>query len=314
MNRLQKKCILGSVVLHGLLLLVILFGAAFISKKPSPPPENRIMLIPSKLVDSAGGGGGDPKVPRTEDRVKGDTTTPQPPTPTPPAPKPVEPQARATPPTPAPQPPPRVEPRRTEPRVEPVKPPKATDVPKVSPTVKTPTPAPTTPKLDLVPTVRNNTTKAKEKAEALEREARAAEQKDANRRRDLAGLVAKSNTADLKAGFKDGVAVQVNGPGGEASANYAMFVRDVYENAWQVLPDLADQDFAVTIEVTVSSTGRVVNHRIVNRSGNAAMDRSIQRAMDKVKATGLPKFPDGATDSERTFRIPFNLKAKRLLG
>jgi TonB family protein len=193
-----------------------------------------------------------------------------------------------------------------------VKPPKASDVPKITTPVKTP--ATTTPKLDLTPTVRNNTTKAKEKAEAAEREARAAAQKDANFRKELASKIDRSSGAELSAGFKDGVKVEVGGPGGQAYAGYALFVREIYENAWQVMPDLANQDFAVTIEVTVSRTGRVLNHRIVNRSGNAAMDRSIQRAMDKVKATGLPKFPDESTDGERTFSIPFNLKAKRLLG
>ena len=311
MNRLQKKCFLASIVLHGLLVLVILFGAAFLSKKPGPPPDHRINLIPSYLVDSAGSGGGDPKVPRTDERVKGDTLAPQPePTVTPPVP------ARATPTPPAP-PPPRAEPRRpeprVEPRVEPVKPVKPADVPRLNPTAKTPTPA--APKLELVPAVRNNTSKAREKAEATEREARAAAQKEASFRRELAGKLGQSSSARLTPGFESGVKMDaVGGPGGPASANYALFVREIYDNAWQVMPDLASQDYAVTIEVTVSRTGRVLNHRIVNRSGNAGMDRSVQRALDKVKASGLPKFPDDATDSERTFSIEFNLKAKRLLG
>ena len=38
----------------------------------------------------------------------------------------------------------------------------------------------------------------------------------------------------------------------------------------------------------------------------------VQRAMDAVKK--LPPFPESIKDSERSFTIEFNLKAKRLLG
>ena len=124
MNRLQKKCILASVVLHGLLLLVILFGAAFFKKNPAPIPTQRINVIPSRLVESAlSGGGGNPNLPRTDDQVKGNSFVPQPlPAAAPPTPKPPKPQPR---PAPVPAPavtPPRPEPHRTEPRPEPVKP------------------------------------------------------------------------------------------------------------------------------------------------------------------------------------------------
>ena len=72
MNRLQKKCILASVVLHGLLLLVILFGAAF-QKKQAPILYQRINVIPSRLVDSAlSGGGGNPNLARADEQMKGD--------------------------------------------------------------------------------------------------------------------------------------------------------------------------------------------------------------------------------------------------
>ncbi len=317
MNRLQKKCALASVVLHGLLVLVTIFGAAF-QKKPAPIPYQRINVVPSWLVDSALSGGGNPNLARTDERVKGNTLTPQPLTSvTPPAPKPPEPQPRPAPPAPAPIPPRpearKIEPR-PEPRPEPVKKPasKPADLPKPTSTAKAPVPP--KPQLELVPTVRNDNTKAREKAEAAERETRKAAQQDANFRRELASKVAQTTTSGLKAGFEGGTKVDVGGPGGKAYANYALFVREAYDNAWQVMPDLASQDYAVSIEVTVSRTGRVVSHRIVNRSGNSGMDRSVQRALDRIKASGLPKFPEDAPDSERTFSIEFNLKAKRLVG
>ena len=81
-----------------------------------------------------------------------------------------------------------------------------------------------------------------------------------------------------------------------------------------MLPDLASKDHAVTVEIVVASSGRIVSHRIVSRSENMRMDRSVQNAFDKVKQQGLSSFPQGARDDERTFMIEFNLKAKRLVG
>ena len=44
------------------------------------------------------------------------------------------------------------------------------------------------------------------------------------------------------------------------------------------------------------------------------MDKSVQNALDRVKRSGLPPFPQGARDDERTFTIEFNLQAKRQIG
>ncbi|MEY2408562.1 MAG: TonB terminal [Verrucomicrobiota bacterium] len=310
MNRLQKKCALASVVLHTLLVLVLVFGAAF-QKKPAPIPYQRINVIPSRLVDSAlSGGGGNPNLARSDDQVKGTMMVPQPPAPVPPAPKPPEPRPTQPTPAPAPVPTPRIEARRPEPRPEPPRKPavKPADVPKPA-TVAKPPVAPK-PQLDLVPTVRNNTTKAREKEEAALREAA---RQDANLRREIASKLGQPTTA-LKAGFESGTKVDVGGPGGEAYANYSAFVQAAYDAAWRVLPDLASENYAVTVEVSISRAGRVTAQRIVTRSSSAAMDRSVQNALDKVKRSGLPPFPDGARDDERTFTIEFNLKAKRLLG
>jgi hypothetical protein len=36
--------------------------------------------------------------------------------------------------------------------------------------------------------------------------------------------------------------------------------------------------------------------------------------LDRVRAKGLPPFPDGATDTQRTYFIDFNLKERRSTG
>ena len=309
MTRLEKKCFLASAGLHGLLVLIILFGAAFLGPAREKPLINRMTVIPSKLVDAAlNGGGGNPNLARTDEQVKGNSLNPadnsSAPLPPTPPPRPLEVRARETPqPQARPQPPNRQETVRPDP-------PKSTAVkPPDNPNTAVKTPAPTAPTLDLVPTVRGPSPKDKAKAEA---EARAA-QRQAEQRRELASQIAKA-ASGLKAGFKEGTQVDVGGPGGEAYANYASFIQAAYDQAWRVLPDLATLDHVVTVEVVIARNGRVVSQRIVSRSGNSAMDRSVQNALDRVKQQGLPAFPEGARDAEREFTIQFNLKARRLVG
>ena len=320
MTRLEKKCALASVVLHGLLLVLLAFGVAF-KGKPEPITFQRINVIPTRLIDAAlAGGGGNPSLPRTDEQVKGNTTTPVPPAPeAPPAPKPVERLAPVAPPLAVP---PRVEPRPapTPVRPVPVAPPKpAVAVKPVAPVRPAPpAKAPTTPPktiLDsLVPTVRGSDKAAKDREEAQAREvARVAARQAAADHVALANRLGNV-TAGLKAGFESGTKVEVGGTGGEAYANYSFLVQTIYDAAWQVLPDLASQDFIVPVEVVIGRDGRIISQRIITRSSNTSMDRSVQRALDKVKATGLAPFPEGARDTERSFRINFNLKARRQAG
>jgi len=310
MSRLQKKCFLASASLHGLLVLVIIFGAAFLGPSKEKPLPNRINVIPSRLVDAAlSGGGGNPKLERTDDQVKGNSLNPAHTSPEPLPPPPKQPvQAREVP------QPVRPVPVRPEPvRPAPTKPPVARppDTPKPDASVKTPEPA--KPVLDLVPTVRGPSAKDKAKVEAEAREAREATRRQVEYREKLAAKLGDV-TSGLKAGFESGTKVDVRGDGGAAYANYASFVQAAYDAAWRVLPDLASKEHAVTVEVVIASNGRIVSQRIVSRSENMRMDKSVQNALDKVKQQGLPAFPPGARDAERTFTIEFNLKARRLAG
>jgi outer membrane biosynthesis protein TonB len=56
----------------------------------------------------------------------------------------------------------------------------------------------------------------------------------------------------------------------------------------------------------------VISALILSPSGDANVDSSVQRTLDRV--TFVAPFPDGATEKERTFIINFNLKTKRMLG
>jgi len=117
---------------------------------------------------------------------------------------------------------------------------------------------------------------------------------------------------NMRQGFSSGTAVEVSGPGGDAYASYRSFVFAAYDNAWTIHPDVANDESAVLTKIVVHRTGRIISAEIVQRSGNVAVDKSVQRALDSVRS--LPPLPEAARDQERTFTIEFNLKAKRLIG
>ena len=307
MNRLQKKCFLASATLHGLLVLVILFGAAFLGPPKEKPMLNRLNVVPPDVVEAAlSGGGGNPKLERTDDQVKGNSfnaadSAPEP-TPTlfkPPDPVPV--QAR-----PVPQPQVRQVQRQEPTKPSVIKPPDSPKQPNV-------TEKPAEPKLDLVPTVKGPSAKEKARLEAEARQAREASEKQAAFRKELTSKLGNMSSG-LKAGFENGTKVDVGGDGAKAYAGYALLVQAAYDSAWQVQPDLAAQEFMVPVEVVIARDGHIVSQRILTRSGNAGMDRSVQRALDKVKATFNRPFPPETKDDEKTFVINFNLKSRRLNG
>ena len=98
MNRIQKKCLVGSLILHVVLAMTLIFGAAFLSHEPAAAPALVVVPDPDHITDDATHGG---------DRAA------QPPPPV------------ADPQPPAPQPPPVVQqppPQKPEPIKEIVKP------------------------------------------------------------------------------------------------------------------------------------------------------------------------------------------------
>ena len=311
MNRLQKKCLVASSGFHGFLLLILAFGSAFFVAKEKPTTVPKLQFVPSRIVEGAlAGGGGNPNIARSDDVQNGETLVPQPP---PPAPVQKVQPPRPQPPAPEPEPPkpevkqptkPEVSQNKTTPKVtEPVKP-KVVEKPEAKPRIDL---------SELKEVVRTDTEKRKQKEEAEARE-RARQIAAANAQRQKAADSIGKAANSLRSGFSSGTKVDVGGPGGEAYASYGAFVQAAYEDAWTILPDLNDDDALAVIRVTISRHGAVLESRITRRSGNAIMDKSVQRAIDRVKDQGLPPFPESIKDAQRSFTIEFNLKAKRLLG
>jgi TonB family protein len=281
MNRLQKKCVLATTGFHLLLLVILFVGPAFFWSREKPDDTPVLDMIPANLVDSVSTGVQNAQPPPP---APAPVVTP-PPQPAPPAPTPPEPKPIVQP-TPAPTPTPTL----TE-RVEKF----------FKPAEEKPVPAPTenpshTPKVNLTPVTRvvpkNSSTPTKTTTDNSK--------------------AIKSALRALRANLSSPTTVAPVGNSSAAAANYAQVVKSVYEQAWMPPDETASDDANVKVRVTIASDGRVISAEVIGPSGDTSVDRSVQNTLDRV--TDIAPFPAGSTDTERTYIINFNLKAKRLLG
>ena len=97
---------------------------------------------------------------------------------------------------------------------------------------------------------------------------------------------------------------------GPSYASYAAWVWRVYESAWVRPEDASIENAVVEVSVTIARDGTVIDKRITRRSGDHAVDASVQRTLDRITTVGRP-FPDGAKDKQRNYIIPFNMKTNR---
>jgi len=99
--------------------------------------------------------------------------------------------------------------------------------------------------------------------------------------------------------------------GGPAYANYAQAIKTLYERAWEPPRESSRDDAIVKVRVVILRDGTIRSARVINGCGDSLIDGSVEGALRRVERA--PAFPEGAKDSERTFIIGFNLKA-RLTG
>jgi TonB family protein len=291
MDRLEKKCFVASTGIHLLLLVILLVGPAFLTSKSKVDNSPILDVIPSKLIDAAFSGGGNPNG-----------------TPPPPAP-PVPPQRNITPPAPPPEP---VKVRAPEPVPEPVKEVKPTQP---DPNSLEPSPEPTRkkPEVSIKPVIRRPDTAKTAKSSTAKSAADAEARQLADARRRAAALIGQT-AASLRDDIAPGTSLEPLGPGGggEVYASYDQVVRSIYWHAWRP-PEETASDAAITrATVTIASDGTVLSARITQPSDDASVDRSVQQTLDRV--TFIRPFPEGAKDKQRTYKIKFDLKARRLTG
>jgi TonB family protein len=291
MTRLQKKCLIATAGSH-LLVIVALFCSGFIKSTPKPDETQLLTVIPSTLIDAmASSGSKAPEPPKQQPIAQPPEPTPPPPEPPKTVAKPVE-QVKQ----PDPEPPKPVE------RLKP------DDLAPMVKVEKKPTPKQHEIKVELKPVVRKTPKNTPDNSEA---EAQA-EAKAQQKARD-AKLRAIANAArSIRDNSSSSTSVEMPGPGSVSYANYASAIKSIYDNAWKSPEDMSDADVNVRVSIVISRDGRVISARILNRSGDARVDASVQRALDRVDS--VPPFPEGAKERERTFIINFNPQARRMTG
>lgn len=271
MTRLLKKCIFLSIGLHVLVAALLIAVAAFFITKPEKVAPTLSMIAPEVLDDLL-----NPQSAPVQTRV----------TPTPPQP-PV--QRNRTPEPPAPRPPKKVAPVPTP------TPPK-----KASPAKKTTRPPKSTPAKNRPAIKINSSTKTVNGGGSTSRPPEAPPKRPSVNTEGL-GKTVKNLRTQLSAGIK----VNVSGANAAAFTSYAQYVVSVYRRTWEpLIPKTLARSRVTVVSVTVDRTGRVLSARVVRKTGDAALDRSVQSALDRVRSIGKP-FPSGSNDSKRTFTLDF---------
>ncbi|MBL9128211.1 MAG: TonB family protein [Verrucomicrobiales bacterium] len=123
----------------------------------------------------------------------------------------------------------------------------------------------------------------------------------------IAGAVAKG-TVQIQVGPAGGGGGGAGGTSTTGGSAYAWHVRNAFINAWIAPQNVRDAFATADVTVVIRKDGKVVQARIVKRSGIAALDRSVQDAVDRVRE--IVPFEAGATEDQRTYTIGFNLRSK----
>ena len=279
MTRLLKKCIFLSIGLHVLVAALLIAVAAFFITKPEKVAPTLSMIAPEVLDNLL-----NPQSAPVQSRV----------TPTPPQPSV---QRNRAPEPPAPRPPKKVVPVPT-----PTPPKKVTPKPlpkKASPTKKI-TPPKSTPAKKRPPIKINASTKTVNGGGSTSRPPVTPAKRPSVNTEGL-GKTVKNLRNQLSAGIK----VNVSGANAAAFTSYAQYVVSVYRRTWEpLIPKTLARSRVAVVSVTVDRTGKVLNARVVRKTGDAALDRSVQSALDRVRSIGKP-FPSGSNDSKRTFTLDF---------
>ena len=274
MTRLLKKCIFLSIGLHVLVVALLIAVAAFFITKPEKVAPTLSMIAPEVLDNLL-----NPQSAPVQPRV----------TPTPPQP-PV--QRNRAPEPPAPRPPKKVAPVPTPTPPKPL--PK-----KASPTKKI-TPPKSTPAKKRPPIKINASTKTVNGGGSTSRPPVTPAKRPSVNTEGL-GKTVKNLRNQLSAGIK----VNVSGANAAAFTSYAQYVVSVYRRTWEpLIPKTLARSRVAVVSVTVDRTGKVLSARVVRKTGDAALDRSVQSALDRVRSIGKP-FPSGSNDSKRTFTLDF---------
>ncbi len=325
--------------MHALLFVVLIVAPAFLPEKPraNTPVIN---LVSARELDAILRAAEAPPAPAPAPAAPAAPPAPVAPVVVEPAPapKPVEPPRPVEPPPPptkpiepvpkkevVKEPPPKlvkVEPRPLPPSA------KGKEAPVKKETKKTkepePPPAKTAPTKSTVKIADTKTlisrkseedAKAKQKAETEERALSVAAAKAAQQAHLQRVAKMKSILGGIPGGLSSPVDIHIDaggGPNAAAFLDYGQMMVRIYEQMWLVPANLNDSLSIVSVTVTVARNGRVLKSQLLKPSGNSAIDKSVGETLQKV--IQFEPFPASFRESQKTFNIDFNLKAKRNTG
>ena len=276
MSRLLKKCLFLSIGLHILLAAALLICTAFFVVKPEKIMPTLSMIAPDVLDNllnprpvSTPRKNPNPPVRRIVTPALPRKVTPTPPrkvTPTPPR--------KVT-----PTPPRKVTPKKQSPSLKPTK-------SKVTPK----------PKRKTIKIAQNTQTS---------KGATGRPKKNTHPKAPPVSAKQLNTIKSMRNQLSAAINVNVAGANAAAFTSYANFVVGVYRRTWEpLIPSGLARSSIAKVSVTIRSDGRVLSARIIRKTGDAALDRSVQRALDRVKTIGK-SFPPGSKDSQRTFTLDF---------
>jgi TonB family protein len=282
MNRLQKKCVIGTAGIHLLLLTILIFGPAFFNRQPKT--DNTILtVIPSNILDNALNSG-----------VQ-DAQAPQP------APQPaVIPPSLQQPPPPLPAP----EPKAVQPPA-PVQTPSPSLLKAFEEYFSHPKPTPTvTP--DMKPVQRTEKRQDDNIKVDLTKVSHKNVTKKPTQDNTSNAKAINSELRSLQKNLSSSTRIDMPGTGTAAMANYITVIQSVYVQALRphTPEQVVNKDEFTKVSVTIARDGTVVSSHIISRSGDPAWDKAVQTTLDEV--TSVAPFPDGATEQERQYTLSFN--------
>jgi len=196
----------------------------------------------------------------------------------------------APPPAPAPPKPKQPEPKKVQPKPKPKPKPIPPKLEKITPKPK---PKPKPKPIPLKPKIKVNLNSNVRKPDAQKKES----QKEAAKRQ------AALNKLQIKLSGRTSVNVPL---GRYASANYESLIRRKYMDA-TIHPGAISGDPVVKVRLVIARNGRILSARVTGKSGVASWDRSVQKALDRVKF--IKPFPESMKGSQQTFNLNFNSRS-----
>jgi TonB family protein len=297
MNRVQKKCFVFSIGLHGLLVVILLGSAAF-RDRPEETDAPILSLIPANILDKAGVGGGEPAPAIHAPQAQ------------------LEPQPQIQPVAPRPRPTAQVVQPEPVRRVERQKPQEVEEETHPLVAADNPLPRPSKPHRQheihpsFTPVAR---TTDHGTSDTLEASSQVSARSEARRLSEIENsLDHLASGVQTSGAGRTVVDVPGIGGGGEVFAGYRDVVRSAYYRAWVAPENGGDKSALPEARIVVARDGAIISAELVSPSGEAPLDKSVLRALRAVAK--LPPFPASARDEQRTFRIQFSLDLKEASG